>query len=768
VDNRPDSRLSAICHQTSVWLASCDKGSSRRKGPTLSARFAKALEGLDHRNWQLFEEIASKFLADEFPNLRSLADTSGDGGRDGVLFASSDLPSLALQYSVTEGVSAKIRATAKTLDEKHKNVTNLIFVTPRSVSTAVKDEEVAYLRKHYQLHLDIRDASWFIDREDRSPSTRKAADLAARRIVDPLLQSASLLENATPTLSSEDTRSALFFLSMQREDDDRDRGLTKLCFDALVRAVLRGTDSDHLMTRTEVHEAVERLVPSQSAGDVAMYADRALSRLERKAIRHHEAVDSFCLSYEERTRLVESMLELQKLEASFDEEILRALRFVVESMDGSPSDVTDEHLARVRRILEAFLFGQGESLVASLSAGQPPLFLDGDLSSAIQSDIAASPDVSSLRHTIVPVIEEAVRRVIFDPTESTMEFLHAAKEAYTLYAFLRESPNVQAAVTKIFAGGELWLDTTVILPLLAEHLLEPMQRNYSRLFEAAREADVRLLTTPGVLEEINSHLNRCRAAIRYGVNFRGRSPFILNAFVWSGRPLDRFGDFESELRGERHPEEDIAEFLKDEFDIDVRPLSAEVASADDELRWAVEEYWRQAHSGRRVGSDAIDPELVERLAAHDTESFLGVVQRRGGELIGNPLGYRTWWLTVDTKAIVAAERVAKEVGMSGLDTPVIGLDFLSYYLLVGDARRQLSKETARSLPAFFDTSLMEVLPKDLVAAAEQVRASLDGSNARVMRRQIRDMLESERIRSGKTGRIGIEAIQYDIEMSLKG
>jgi hypothetical protein len=92
-------------------------------------------------------------------------------------------------------------------------------------------------------------------------------------------------------------------------------------------------------------------------------------------------------------------------------------------------------------------------------------------------------------------------------------FLHAAKEAYTLFAFLREAPNVQAAVSKLFSGGEIWLDTTVILPLLAEHLVDPAQRNYRRLFEAARAAGVSPRTTFGVVEEILSHLDRCRAAI---------------------------------------------------------------------------------------------------------------------------------------------------------------------------------------------------------------------------------------------------------------
>lgn len=733
----------------------------------MSARFRKALEGLDSRNWQLFEEVASKFLADEFSSLRSLADGSGDGGRDGVLLSPADYPAFAVQYSVSENTSAKIRATARRLNDAHPEVTNLIYLTPRNVPTAVKDAEGIHLRKNHRLHLDIRDASWFLDREERSPSTRAAADLAGRTIVDPLLASAGLLKNATQELSSEETRAALLFLTLQREDDDQNRGLTRLCFDALVRAVLRSTDNTNLMTRVQVHAAVRQLVPSHDASEVAEYTDRALARLERGAVRHWPATDSFCLSYEERTRLVEAMVGLAELESHFDSDVREALEFVVASMDAGYDAVDDTHVQRVRRVLEACLFEQGESFVAALAQGQPPLFIEGDLTAFVMDDAVQCPDNTSLRGSIVPITEEAIRRLIFGASETTIAFLHAAKEAYTLFAFLRESPNVQAAVSKVFSGGEIWLDTTILLPLLAEHLVEPKHRNYRRLFEAARSAGVTLYSTEGVIEEVLSHLDRCRAAIRHGSEFRGRSPFLLNAFVWSGGLLPEFPRFEMIFRGDRHPEADLAEYLKEELGVAVASLSKFAEEIDDELRWATHEYWREAHSARRSGQDLVDPDVVARLALHDAESFLGVVRRRGGELIDNPLGYRTWWLTVDSSAIVAAEHIAERVGMAHIDTPVMGLAFLTYYLIAGDARRQLTREQARNVPALLDTTFMDVMPKDLAAAADKVRLTIGDANPRIMRRQIRDILESDRIRSGRIGRIGIEAIQYDIEMSLK-
>lgn len=322
----------------------------------MSARFRAALEGIDYRNWQLFEEVAAKFTSDEFPTLRTLADPAGDAGRDGVLQSSEDYPNVAVQYSVTDSTSKKIRATARVLNEKHPEVSLLVYLTPRQVTTKTRDAETIHLRKHHGLTLDIRDISWFVEREMNSATTQAAAELAGRRIVDPMLSNAGVINTARSELSAEDSRAALFFLSMQREDDDQNRGLTKLCFDALVRAALRGTDNENRMSRSAIHDAVLKLVPTQDSADVPAYADRALGRLERQAVRHWTADDSFCLSFEERKRLVEEMVQLNDLERSFNAQLRHSLEFVASSLGASTHDVEQVHIDRARRVIETYLF----------------------------------------------------------------------------------------------------------------------------------------------------------------------------------------------------------------------------------------------------------------------------------------------------------------------------------------------------------------------------------------------------------------------------
>src|SRR5688572_20773007 len=92
-------------------------------------RFDFALERLGSSDWEKFEKLASIFMAADFPDLRTMASPSGDGGRDAILFSPRDDASVVLQYSVTEYWDTKIQNTAKRILEQFPDVGLLIYVT---------------------------------------------------------------------------------------------------------------------------------------------------------------------------------------------------------------------------------------------------------------------------------------------------------------------------------------------------------------------------------------------------------------------------------------------------------------------------------------------------------------------------------------------------------------------------------------------------------------------------------------------------------------
>lgn len=224
------------------------------------SRLQLALDRLEPSDWERFEKLASAFLASDFDGLRTMASPSGDDGRDSELFSPVAEANVVLQYSVTKDWDRKIRKTVRRLQETLPHVVALIFVSNQAIGAAA-DSVKRMVRKNHGLSLDIRDRNWFLERVHGSRACERAAEELSHAIVDPYLASTGVGSYAPSELSSPEAIAALTFLGLRWQDDVRDKGLTRLAFEALVRAVLVNTDSEHRLTRHAVREGVCRLLP---------------------------------------------------------------------------------------------------------------------------------------------------------------------------------------------------------------------------------------------------------------------------------------------------------------------------------------------------------------------------------------------------------------------------------------------------------------------------------------------------------------------------
>jgi hypothetical protein len=302
-----------------------------------------------------------------------------------------------------------------------------------------------------------------------------------------------------------------------------------------------------------------------------------------------------------------------------------------------PKDIAD--LANcLRTAIEKVLLKQGETFAAAVTAGEALAARPPDLEAAVTEAMT--------QHGLPPshgsglatdVLTATARLVLAEPAEPVQVFFRSFADAYTLFAFLRETPDVQSAVIKMFSEGEIWLDTTVVLPLMAETLLEdPRRRRFTNIFGAARDCGLDLRLTDGVLEEVERHTWNSIQYARHTGDWKGRVPFLFSSFALTGQPAAAFAGWMEQFRGRTRPREDIADYLLEEHGIKIGSLETEANSASDELRGAVQEVWHSAHERRRVGE--LDPDTRARLVAHDVENYLGVVQKREGEQTTS-LGY---------------------------------------------------------------------------------------------------------------------------------
>lgn len=718
-------------------------------------RFCLALERLDATSWSDFEKLASTFLVAEFPDLRTVASPSGDGGRDSEIFSPAGDPAVLLQYSVTEDWPRKIRQTAVRIAARKPVF--LVYLSNQDIG-AKADTLRAEIRATHGFRVDIRDKNWFVERVNTTPEREAAAEDLAVKHVDPLLADKGLFRSKGTALTSEEARTAFVYLGLQWEDDSQEKGLTKIAFDALVCSALHGTDPETRVTRAELLARVRHLLPTHPEPEVDRRTLSAIGRLVRRRIRYTKATDDYCLAYEERIRLSERLLAREVQEHSFLAEIgvaIDTLRFT-----GERGRAVEE----TRHLLEQFLCERGEQFALSAVTGTYKSLDFEQLPDLALRQAAKSADRGMA--TRIDATVSAAKTLLTTPGPAVQSYLRTLADSYTLFAFLRETPDVQAVVSKMFWQGDIWLDTSIVLPALAETLLEDeSQRRMSRLLSTASEAGLHLHVTDGVLEEVERHINRAFVCARSPMSsWLGSVPFLYSMFAALGRNPATFSGWLESFRGSQRPVDDIADYLHASLQITRTPLDTIAAQAPEHLRYRVLAMWQTVHDERRT--TMMDPMTAHRLAAHDAENYLGVLERRRDERT-EPFGFKSWFLTLDRQAYLVDSQVHAEFrDIHG--SPLLSPDFLSNYLSFGPIRRRISREVERTLPVIIDASVVVSLPREILELAEEKRHALYGLPEYRIQREVRDAVEAAKRRQGPMARDGLRAVEDDLRSKAPG
>jgi len=152
--------------------------------------------------------------------------------------------------------------------------------------------------------------------------------------------------------------------------------------------------------------------------------------------------------------------------------------------------------------------------------------------------------------------------------------------------------------------------------------------------------------------------------------------------------------------------------------------------------------------------------------AHDVENTVGVLELRKTEQKG-PMGYRTWWLTMDKTALRLKTYLQDRLGSSApSSSPALSPDFLSQYLRLGPMRSALEKGHQVSLPVITDVSRVENIPRSLIELSDSIRAENADLDERVLRRKVRDRMDYERTRLGAKSLGGTRQMESEIKAQI--
>ena len=694
----------------------------------------------------------------EFPGFRTTAAPSGDRGRDGEVFRIDGASTTGFQFSVSVDWRSKIRSTLATLHKNELPFTRLVYCTNQKIGASGDELKDEFWVEHHVL-LDVRDLEWFCERELTSVEREVASYELTDQIVTPIVTARGISEVAGTALSRSEARVALVHLALNAEDRAGDRNLTKTSFDALVQSVLVDTSQENLLTETEVVERVCALTPNADGAQVAALTRSALARLsvKRGPVKYHSSRRGYHLSHEAVEAWKDSAASYVLEQESLEADLAASAYGYVDVLDADFEELKLES-KMLRRALESVMLRNGEGFVAAVEgSGSTHISFDEML------DQVTALDLPLRLHPRQAV--DAIFDVISMPSEGTQRHLTRVLDAYTLLAFLQQTPDVQKAMSRVFDNAKIWLDTSTVLPLVAESLIDdPTDRLHTKLLSAAISSGVSLFVTDGVIEELRYHLERCIAYMRHVSDRYGEPPFIYAAYMLSGRDERDFPAWVEDIRGPVDPERDIEEYLQYHFGIRVNDLTEIAAKADTALRGATSELFRMKHSRSDKRQSGRSQEVMDRLAAHDVDSAVGVMELRRGAKPA--LGHEFWWLTLDKTAFRLANWLKEQIGRDAPDTPALSPDYLSQLLRLGPLRRNLEIEKFQKLPLIIDVTRMESVPTALIDTARSTRQSMQGFDELRIRREVRDALYRARTELRRNHDYGQEA-QTNVISQLK-
>ncbi|MER4375314.1 hypothetical protein J9A63_25885, partial [Klebsiella pneumoniae] len=534
-------------------------------------------------------------------------------------------------------------------------------------------------------------------------------------------------------------------------------GLTKTAFEAMVRSALIGTDSNNRMKKDEICSKIFKIFPRHSPQELSIYIDKAIKRLGKTVIKSHPN-NEYCLSHEDTLRFNEFKAEKIIAESELKSAIEKiTLQVTANSLD--ENEVKELSLC-LRNLTEKVLFERSQSFAMAVESGNLTALADNDFKTTIMQEISISKFKKKKDVDWFSILNIGIRETLLSDNPSIQQHLRSLADSYTLMAFLQITPDVQKAVEKMFSNGNLWLDTTIILPLISETLLNDEEKTgrFTRMIAAATGAGLRLYVTDGVIEEVERHMNRCLTCSRMPSRaWNGSIPYLLERYIFSGRSVGSFATWLENFRGPSRPMDDIFDYLLQEFNIHKRSLQDEYPKTSEELRRALVLIWNERYVRRREKYNVdIDEMTITRLINHDIECYAGVLALRNQER-SSPFGYSSWWLTLDKQTFDLKRKLQDMMTETPPDSPVMSADFLVNYLAIGPLRRKVSKADEANLPLLMMIDNATKLTPELVVEAENIRKQFIDLPERMIRRNVRDSLDKAKSYIGPLSKAGMES-----------
>lgn len=714
-----------------------------------------------------FENFAQGFFAAtlgaDYVPMGGFHDGGADGALDDRLFEAAGTQKF-MQASISAEPKAKIRKTLKRLREFGRDPKSLMYATSQKLTFIDQIQEE--LSDELDCRIVIRDGHYFQHQINGTPGALQAYKSY-------VAGAASYLDGvgAADTIRAIQGLPAKTLCVFLGQELDRRRGksdLLEAVADSLILWSLEGTDPDKgvFLTLEEIEARVIEALPSAKTFFKGVLPNRISELISKddggRKVNFHKKENGYCLPFETRKRIREENVEDEALKLQVSE-IFRNRASENTSLATDNSILIEQCIAICHDVIHKSYHAQGLEIALFLEREEGS---DSDLPSindVLDQAISERGLVGKDAGLIAQVCLSILRGTYYNSTKEERRYLRKLSRTYVLLFMLKNEPRVVEYFRNMTSNFNLYVGADLIVGALSEHLLSKNDQMTNNALKLLKAAGSRLILTDKTLDEVWHHFRTTH--LEFVNNYQDVQNYmtfplasqidriLIRAFFYAkieraSRKKGPFGwanylgQFLTVTEIARDTARDeLREYLIHEFGFTFEDEMAMLSDIDPEQLNELAATIKKTRN--KKGRDESSEEILCRNAAL---TVLRVYQRRkieGERSGGNPYGFKTWWLTQQTRVQNATGPLVAKEGSRYMMRP----EFVLHFLAALPSTKAVQTSYDRIFPTILGVKLGNRMDesafKKIISKAREVYDDVDHSRAKVLLAKASAQLQSD-------------------------
>lgn len=670
---------------------------------------------LEHCGTSEFEKysqtVLGALIGPAFKPLGGHKDGGADGFVDADIWEQTDKPNRFFQASKTLDVEKKIKETIARLKEVGREP-DLLYYSSSLVVPYIDKLEMT-LSDELGVTIKVYDRNWFAQRAN----TNKDVEAAFGQYLRPAVQ--FLEEIAAPSFPAQpvfqNAQAVCAFLSHELE---RRIGTTKtlegVC-DGLLIWALEETDPDagKLLTQKQILQKIENVIPTARKFLRGQIGKRLTALTVKKAgartVNVHTKEGACCLPYEARKHIRESLLEDEKLKVEVTDSFRKRIVDAAMQLD---EKVLEQIPDLIHKTVEKLFEQQGYNAVRHFADEPEQGALDARSVIEVAAEVVEAVRLShESRVKAKHLIKLVLRGALYNSEPIERAYFGRLARTYVLLFVLKNTPELIEHFSSMAKHFVLYVGTDILVRAISEYYLPDDDKMTVNTLKILQQAGAKLILSEPTLEEVHSHIyaadreyDNTYAEVEAIVDRDLASEsdrILIRAYYYSklehenpNRPRSwgaYLGNFltKEKLVGPTSPQSmrSLRDTLTARYGLTFKAREDMMREIDQEdlkkLTEAIKNLRKESH---RRNEDI--------RAANDAAHILLVQRKRKAEEkeVTSPYGYRTWWLTQETKSgIAVAYAFPKRHLPRAIMRPELLINYIAYNPTTAEVRRSMGE-----------------------------------------------------------------------------